>query len=35
MSETPEETAASQAQVNPLLEPWQTPFETPPLRNSP
>jgi peptidyl-dipeptidase Dcp len=31
MSETLEKTAPSQAQENPLLQPWQTPFETPPF----
>ncbi|MBR1121367.1 M3 family metallopeptidase [Bradyrhizobium lablabi] len=31
MSETLEETAPSEAQANPLLQPWQTPFETPPF----
>ena len=31
MSETLEKTAPSQAQANPLLQPWQTPFETPPF----
>jgi peptidyl-dipeptidase Dcp len=31
MSETLEKTAAAQAQENPLLKPWQTPFETPPF----
>jgi peptidyl-dipeptidase Dcp len=31
MSEILEETAPSQAEVNPLLQPWQTPFETPPF----
>jgi peptidyl-dipeptidase Dcp len=30
MSETPENTAAA-APINPLLIPWQTPFETPPF----
>jgi peptidyl-dipeptidase Dcp len=32
MSETQEMTAAP-GQVNPLLQPWQTPFETPPFAN--
>jgi peptidyl-dipeptidase Dcp len=31
MSETLEKTALSHAQENPLLQPWQTPFETPPF----
>jgi peptidyl-dipeptidase Dcp len=31
MSETSETMAASQARANPLLQPWQTPFETPPF----
>src|ERR1039458_4782939 len=31
MSETREITATAQAQANPLLRPWQTPFETPPF----
>jgi peptidyl-dipeptidase Dcp len=31
MSETLETAAPSQAQANPLLKPWQTPFETPPF----
>src|ERR1700687_2295438 len=31
MSETQQTTAAAQAQANPLMEPWQTPFETPPF----
>jgi len=31
MSETPEETAPTQEQTNPLLQPWLTPFETPPF----
>ncbi|THD48636.1 MAG: M3 family peptidase [Bradyrhizobium sp.] len=31
MSETHEITATAQAQANPLLRPWQTPFETPPF----
>ena len=31
MSETLENTAPSQAEANPLLQPWQTPFETPPF----
>jgi peptidyl-dipeptidase Dcp len=31
MSEILEETAPSQAEFNPLLQPWQTPFETPPF----
>jgi peptidyl-dipeptidase Dcp len=31
MSETPENTAAAEAAANPLLIPWQTPFETPPF----
>ena len=31
MSETQQMTATSQAPVNPLLKPWQTPFETPPF----
>jgi peptidyl-dipeptidase Dcp len=31
MSETLEKTAPAQAQENPLLQPWQTPFETPPF----
>ena len=31
MSETLETAASSQAQANPLLKPWQTPFETPPF----
>src|ERR1700686_1331964 len=31
MSETQQTTAAAQAQVNPLLKAWQTPFETPPF----
>src|SRR5688500_16419255 len=31
MSETLENMAPSQAQANPLLEPWLTPFETPPF----
>ena len=31
MSETSEMAAAAQAQANPLLKAWQTPFETPPF----
>src|ERR1700731_2113257 len=31
MSETQQMTAAPQDQPNPLLQPWQTPFETPPF----
>src|SRR6266478_2805990 len=31
MSETQQTTAAAQAQANPLLKAWQTPFETPPF----
>ena len=31
MSETTEMAAAAQAQANPLLKAWQTPFETPPF----
>src|SRR5580692_2579389 len=31
MSETQQMTAAAQAPPNPLLRPWQTPFETPPF----
>jgi len=31
MSETTETAAASQAKANPLLQAWQTPFETPPF----
>src|SRR5664279_908689 len=31
MSETQDVTAAAQAQANPLLQAWQTPFETPPF----
>src|ERR1700752_4294840 len=31
MSETPSDTAPLDAQENPLLRPWQTPFETPPF----
>src|SRR5712675_365624 len=31
MSETLEKTIPSEAQANPLLEPWLTPFETPPF----
>src|SRR5476651_1645914 len=31
MSETSSAAASSQTPVNPLLEPWQTPFETPPF----
>ena len=31
MSETSEMAAASQAQANPLLKAWETPFETPPF----
>ena len=31
MSETLSNTAPSDAQENPLLRPWQTPFETPPF----
>ena len=31
MSETPEMMVAAQPQANPLLRPWQTPFETPPF----
>ena len=31
MSETPQQAASSQAPANPLLTPWQTPFETPPF----
>src|SRR5258707_10241232 len=31
MSETLETAAIPQAPVNPLLKPWQTPFETPPF----
>src|SRR3954447_26749478 len=31
MSETLETPAPSEAQANPLLIPWQTPFETPPF----
>ena len=31
MSETSEKAAPSQAQANPLLKAWQTPFETPPF----
>jgi peptidyl-dipeptidase Dcp len=32
MSETSETPATSQAQANPLLKAWQTPFETPPFQ---
>jgi len=32
MSETLEMPASSPAQANPLLKPWQTPFETPPFQ---
>src|SRR5256885_3840571 len=31
MSDTEAKTAPSEAQENPLLRPWQTPFETPPF----
>jgi peptidyl-dipeptidase Dcp len=31
MSETKETTTISRPQANPLLQPWQTPFETPPF----
>jgi peptidyl-dipeptidase Dcp len=31
MSETAQDTAAAPAPINPLLVPWQTPFETPPF----
>src|ERR1700731_267064 len=31
MSETQQMTATLQAPINPLLKPWQTPFETPPF----
>src|ERR1700674_2936058 len=31
MSETSEMAVTSEAPVNPLLKPWQTPFETPPF----
>src|SRR6266550_5591678 len=31
MSETQQTAAPSEAQANPLLEPWLTPFETPPF----
>src|SRR6202451_1019345 len=31
MSETQQMTATSEAPVNPLLKPWQTPFQTPPF----
>ncbi|HYZ47805.1 MAG TPA: hypothetical protein VE567_02815, partial [Sphingomonas sp.] len=31
MSPTASDSAASQAQANPLLKPWQTRFETPPF----
>ncbi|MGA9089556.1 MAG: peptidase M3, partial [Bradyrhizobium sp.] len=31
MSETGEMMVTAQAQANPLLRPWQTPFETPPF----
>jgi peptidyl-dipeptidase Dcp len=31
MSETEQNAAVSQAQTNPLLKPWQAPFETPPF----
>ena len=31
MSETQEMTATARGQVNPLLQAWQTPFETPPF----
>src|SRR6266567_5601727 len=31
MSETQQTSAAAQAQANPLLKAWQTPFETPPF----
>src|SRR5271165_877935 len=31
MSETLETAAASQDHINPLVKPWQTPFETPPF----
>ena len=31
MSETSPVMAAAQAPANPLLKPWQTPFETPPF----
>ena len=31
MSETQETTATARGQVNPLLQAWQTPFETPPF----
>jgi peptidyl-dipeptidase Dcp len=31
MSETQQPAVSSQGQINPLLKPWQTPFETPPF----
>src|SRR3978361_2412970 len=31
MPETHEIAAAARAQINPLIQPWQTPFETPPF----
>ena len=31
MSETQQTAATSEAQANPLLRPWTTPFETPPF----
>ena len=31
MSETQQAAAAPEAGANPLLRPWQTPFETPPF----
>src|SRR6266436_7565533 len=31
MSETSEMAAPAQTEINPLLKPWQTPFETPPF----
>ncbi|WP_291852579.1 M3 family metallopeptidase [Bradyrhizobium sp.] len=31
MSENPQAAAISEARANPLLQPWQTPFETPPF----
>jgi peptidyl-dipeptidase Dcp len=33
MSDTSENPAISPAQANPLLKPWQTPFETPPFQD--
>jgi peptidyl-dipeptidase Dcp len=33
MSETSENPSISPAQANPLLKPWQTPFETPPFQD--